>query len=366
MTRGGARRARLCATQAEVSAARAHAFRFYGAVALIVAAVVVALVLGGRSRTLPALRGASAAPLDVDVADWCPQGFEPLAGGGCYAAPAAAAGPLRGLILYLHGRYAPEAAPEEDERRMRVARLGSARGYAVLALRGLQGQCGDPQLATWWCWPSNEKKLADGPAFVARFERALAEAERRTGKTRRLLLGFSNGGYFAAMIAPRALLPVDAVAIAHAGPVAPMHPVGATPPILLIDADDDPSGPEMDRLDSELTHETWPHAMVAREGGHALPDWDVEMALTFFDRVRSEPLPLLPPLSTRARRMHPPPDAASPPAEEGPNAASTETAAPVATAVPTSTSTSTVADPPEPGHALAPAAPATPDPAPSE
>jgi predicted esterase len=299
-----------------VSAARAHALRFYGAVAIGVSAVVVGVVLAGRVRE-PVAGAGHGLPLAVDVADWCPAGLEPIAGGGCFAGALATARPS-GLLIYLHGRYGAEGVNEERERQMRVARLGTARGYAVLALRGLQGQCTDPQLATWWCWPSNERQLADGPPFVARFEAALAEAERRAGKDRRVLLGFSNGGYFAALIASRALLPVDAVAIAHAGPVEPMQPMGRMPPILLIDADDDPSGPEIDRLDEALSRVSWPHAMVAREGGHALPDWDVQMALTFFDRTRTEQLPLSPPLAARSRRVVPPPDAATEAADADP------------------------------------------------
>jgi predicted esterase len=336
------------------TAARAHALRFYGAVAIGVTAVVVGVVLGGRYREAPG----AVAPRSfaVDIADWCPEGFLPITG-GCFA-PALPTARASGLLLYLHGRYAPESANEERERQMRVARLATARGYAVLALRGVQGQCTDPQLATWWCWPSNERNVGDGQAFVTRFEGALAEAERRAGKGRRVLLGFSNGGYFAALIAPRALLALDAVAIAHGGPVEPMHPVGTRPPMLLIDADDDPSGPEMDRLEASLTRESWPHATVVREGGHALPEWDVEMALAFFDRTRTEPVPLTPPLAARAHRVAAPPDAAAPldggegPADQVDSAA---LAAPPAPAAP--------AAPPE----AAPRAPVeAPDPAPSE
>ena len=304
--------------------------RSFASVAFVVAAVILGVVLGARYRKAPAPARGAAPPPVADVADWCPPGFDPIAAGGCFA-PAPAAMPARGLVVYLHGRYAPEGVSDERERQQRVARLGGARGYAVLALRGAQGQCSDPQLATWWCWPSNERNVDDGPAFVARAAPALAEARRRAGPGRQLLLGFSNGGYFAALIASRALLPLDAVAIAHAGPVEPMRPAGKQPPILLIDADDDPSGPEMDHLEATLTRESWPHAMVAREGAHALPDWDVEMALTFFDRTRSEPLPLSPPLSSRARRLQPPPEAdaaAELPSASAPSAPSDTATAP--------------------------------------
>ena len=287
-------------------AARHHADRIYVAVALgvlgVLAVSAAVFVRKGPREIRPALAGAADA---AAVVEWCGEGLEAIAGGGCFAGlrptPGTPARPTT-LLVYLHGRYAPEGTAEELERQSRVARLGTARGYAVLALRGMQGQCTDPQLATWWCWPSNERNASDGPAFVARWSIALAEAERRAQPTRRVLLGFSNGAYFAALIASRALAPFGAFAIAHGGPVQPMTPTGTMPPVLLIDADDDPSGPEMSRLDADLARESWPHAVVVREGGHALPEWDIDMALTFFDRIRTERLPLTPPLG-RERRV---------------------------------------------------------------
>ena len=249
-------------------------------------------------------------------------------------APDASASRPPALLVYLHGRYAPETVADEMERQSPRGAHGTARGYSVLTLRGKQGQCTDPQLATWWCWPSNERNASDGPAFVASWGAAFAEAERRARPRRRVLLGFSNGGYFASLIASRGLMPLDAITIAHAGPVAPMTPVRTKPPMLLIDADDDPSSAELLHLDADLTRETWPHAMVIREGAHALPEWDVEMALTFFDRVHTEPLPLTPPLAP-PRPPHPH-DAGGvvpdPDRDPAPDAAPTEIAAPVARA----------------------------------
>ena len=305
-------------------AAHAHAARFYVAIAIGVLAVSAVIFLRERS---PGPRPAMArARPDAAVVDWCAPGLEAIAGGGCFAL-GREANQARALLVYLHGRYSPETESDELERQARVARLAAARGYSVLALRGMQGQCTDAQLATWWCWPSNERNATDGAAFVARWADALGEAERRARPARRVLLGFSNGGYFAALIASRALAPFDAVTIAHAGPVSPMTPLGKKPPILLIDADDDPSSPEILRLDGDLTREAWPHAMVIREGGHALPEWDIEMALTFFDRARTEAFPLTPPLA--------------PPRRPNPHDASTADAEPPETPTPTEAPTPT-------------------------
>lgn len=279
---------------------------FYGAVVGFVAVASAITIL--RSP-----RQGHAALGDPSVADWCAPGFAPIAGGGCFAAPPAAE--RAPLIVYLHGMYDPKAADEEIARQSRLARLATARGFAVLALRGRQGQCAAEAVRTWWCWPSNERNASDGPAFVAAWTHALANAEARIpGRpAARYLVGFSNGGYFAGIIATRQLLPFDAFAIAHAGPTDPVVRKPAMPPILLVTADEDVSVTSMMRFDGLLGAVGWPHAIVTRDGGHDLTEHDIGMALTFFERLRREGFPLRSPLSTRRPRPNLP-DASAPPA----------------------------------------------------
>lgn len=232
---------------------------------------------------------------------WCASGLEPIEGGGCFAAPSAM-GAAVPMLVYLHGRYGPNEIDEEMDRQSRVTQLATAKGYAVLAMHGVQGECSAPEMKDWWCWPSNERNANDAPAFVGRIDETIARARSRIGAGPNVLLGFSNGGYFAELIAKRALARFDAIAIAHAGPIDVAPARRETPPILLVTADDDMSDPDMMQLDDELTRTKWPHALVAREGGHALPDWDIDSALTFFDRARKEKLPFSPPLPTRSVR----------------------------------------------------------------
>src|SRR5262252_4987355 len=93
---------------------------------------------------------------DAEMIAWCAPGLEAIPGGGCFApAPPKTPGPAP-LLIYLHGRY-DRAKPEEElDRQRRVATRASARGFAVLALRGREGQCLDPELASWFCWPASE------------------------------------------------------------------------------------------------------------------------------------------------------------------------------------------------------------------
>jgi predicted esterase len=269
-----------------------------GAVALGIAvpAVLVGGVLFARmGGPSPANRATIEAPPALGLEAWCGSGLTAIPSGGCLAVPREL-GTSVPLLLYLHGRYSPKTVDEELVRQARVARLGTAKGFAVLAMRGVQGECTQEELADTWCWPSNPRRLADAPAFVERLQSAIAAVRAGLGPGPNVLLGFSNGAYFATLIATRSLGGFDAIAIAHGGPVPPTHAEGKKPPLLLITADDDLSDGEMRQLDAELTREHWGHEMVAREGGHELPDWDVDMALRFFTRAQREHLPLVPPL----------------------------------------------------------------------
>jgi predicted esterase len=282
--------------------------RFIWVLSGAAAAGVVALIAWvGRSHTARAQ--AEPTPPIVE-SSWCADGLDPVEGGACFAAPSEPRHPVT-LVVYLHGRYADDGVREEADRQSRLARLATERGFALLAPHGARGECSAPAYGAYFCWPSNPRNAGDGPAFVARFAPAVARARRRLGPGPNVLFGFSNGAYFAALIATRALARFDAVVVAHGGPPwsdSDESPLGAVdagasaPPMLLVTADDDAADPEMRKLDGTLTLAGWPHALVAREGGHSLPDWDIDVALTFFRRVLREPFPLVPALPSRSQR----------------------------------------------------------------
>jgi predicted esterase len=271
----------------------------FTAVALAVllgAAVMLAFLTRRRTIIAPSIATPTSvqAVADVPLADWCAPGFDPIAGGACLAVPSGKQ-VQPPLLVYLHGRYARDAVTEEIDRQRRLGQRATARGFAVLALRGKLGQCTSPELATWFCWPSNEHNADDAPAFVSTWAQALAAAEERVGSRTRYVLGFSNGAYFAGLLAVRGLFEANAFVIAHGGPVEPVEALPVRAPILLLSADDDISQDEMIRLDEELVRERWAHDSYARSGGHALTDEDIDAAITFFSRA-GEPLPLDPPL----------------------------------------------------------------------
>lgn len=173
----------------------------------------------------------------------------------------------------------------------------------MLALRGQLGACTAPELSSWFCWPSNEHNADDAAAVVGAWTTTLEEAHRRAGSKTRFVLGFSNGAYFAGLLATRGLFDADAFVIAHGGPVDPVGAPSKTPPLLLLSADDDVARDDVIHLDGELTRAQWPHDSYARSGAHGLTDEDIDTALAFFARA-GEPMPLDPPLSHHRPAHH--------------------------------------------------------------
>ncbi|MGH7438176.1 MAG: hypothetical protein ACRENE_21030 [Polyangiaceae bacterium] len=282
------------------------------ACAFLAAHGVAASLLGFLSRSPLAAEpsradpgaGQVAAP-DEPLADWCSAPYQALPGGGCFApSPERAAQPL--LVVYLHGRYARTAPADEIDRQRRVAARAGARGWDVLALRGALGACRSAELSDWYCWPTGDDQGAAAASLVAGWMAPLAEVARRTGASRRALIGFSSGGYFAGLLVTRGLLSFESAVIAHAGPVEPVESREPHPPLLLLSADDDVAQDEMIRFDELLQRARWPHDSYARDGVHGLTDGDIDAALTFFARSTAPgaTVPLEPPLALHRASHH--------------------------------------------------------------
>jgi dienelactone hydrolase len=220
-------------------------------------------------------------PAAPETFEWCAEGLLALPGGGCFRAPEGGRGPWP-LIIYLHGIFDPAAATDELSRQSRVAALGVAKGFAVLALRGHAGECSAAEYASRICWPSNEKNEDGGPSFVSEWKAPLLDATKRGASGKRYVFGFSNGGYFAGLLAERAWFEANGFVVARGGPVSPVKASGEKVPLLLTLSEDDPSHDEMVKLDLALTENEWPHERFMSQGGHALPDVDIEAAVTFF------------------------------------------------------------------------------------
>jgi dienelactone hydrolase len=265
-----------------------------GGTVLFRAAIMFAMSTAVIVRTdTPADQQASPPPEadlggDAGLIAWCAEGLAPINGGGCLALPVGDAKDAP-LIVYLHGIYDRRADADELDRQRRVGRLATQRGFAVLAFRGVEGGCStEPEFAKKFCWPSNERTAARGPEIVNNWKPSLRAAAVRGATGSRYVLGFSNGGFFAGLLAVRGWFDANAFAIGNAGPVEPVHALGAKPPVLLMSATGDASREGMMRFDEELTREQWIHERYSRAGGHELTDDEIETALTFFVRLRDK------------------------------------------------------------------------------
>jgi poly(3-hydroxybutyrate) depolymerase len=114
----------------------------------------------------------------------------------------------------------------------------------------------------------------------------LRETRLRLGaeSVRPYVFGFSNGGYFAAMLASETQMKFAGLGIAHAGIVdgAKFDSSRAVPTILVSADGDTHQKPRMDKLHLYLDGKGWPHKYVVRPGEHGLTEADIKLVISFF------------------------------------------------------------------------------------
>ena len=182
---------------------------------------------------------------------WCPDGFEVGPQDTCFAVPERTTKDTP-VLVYLHGMYAGHGSPEE----WRLVRSATARGFAVVMPRGKRGLCAwKAELSDHFCWP---QEIDDPAAFkhvVAEWDRVLwqVDAILEGGAHKRYVLGYSNGGFFAAYIAEHGLFPAQAYSIVNGGPLGTTAKPAKPAPMLLLAAQDDATqGPKMKELHDGL------------------------------------------------------------------------------------------------------------------
>jgi poly(3-hydroxybutyrate) depolymerase len=214
---------------------------------------------------------------------WCPDGFEVGPQDTCFAVPERTTKETP-VLVYLHGMFRGHGSDDE----WRLVRGAVARGFAVVVPRGKRGACAwKAELADHFCWPGEPEDVHAFKSVVAEWERVLwqVDAILEAGSHKRYVLGFSNGGFFAAYIAAHGLFPAAAIAIVNAGPLGAADTPQTMPPVLLLRADGDAgSQNSMSELRTSFEQRNWPHAYCTRAGSHALASEDVETALRFFRR----------------------------------------------------------------------------------
>jgi poly(3-hydroxybutyrate) depolymerase len=212
---------------------------------------------------------------------WCPDGFEVGPQDTCFAVPETP-GKDTPVLVYLHGMYAGHGSAEEWD----LVKSATARGFAVVIPRGKRGLCAwKAELKDHFCWP---QETDDPQAFknvVAEWERVLwqVDAILEPGTHKRYVLGFSNGGFFAAYIAEHGLFPAQAYAIVNGGPLEAPQKSPKPVPVMLVTAHDDATqGPKMKELHDGLAKVGWTHAFCSRPGPHPLAREDIDASVRFF------------------------------------------------------------------------------------
>jgi len=229
----------------------------------------------------------AAAPV---ASTWCGEGWRTLDETTCLAVPQHFASPPS-LVIFAHGIVAHGERPTADQATLLAA--ADKLGFAVLLGRGRQGLCDwDAKVASDYCWPVRRETVdRDGAAIVAGWADAQTRAAKMAGVTfgRRYLLGFSNGGYFAAYVLLEGLMPLDGVAVVGAGRTAvdESRMAAAHPPLYLAVGEEEASSTRQDaeNLAQVLTRRTWPVSLVVHpQRGHELHEDDLVAAWAAWGR----------------------------------------------------------------------------------
>lgn len=157
-------------------------------------------------------------PWEPVETDWCSQGWIGLDEHTCFHVPETAAADAP-ILYVLHGVMAPDTLPVGLQEI--AARAADALGVVAVFPKGKQGLCTwDPSVGRSLCWPTRRELVdTEAPALLAAWMRAEARLSQVLGRTfsRRYLIGFSNGGYFASYIALEGLLEIGGAGLVGAG-----------------------------------------------------------------------------------------------------------------------------------------------------
>ncbi len=123
------------------------------------------------------------------------------------------------LLVFLHGMMPPDSLPTTMQ--SIVAQEVEARGAVALFPKGKAGLCSwDESVKDWYCWPTSRANVDTHSASLTGSWDAAAtklSAILETSFTRRYVLGFSNGGYFASYLGLEGLWPLEGSGLVAAG-----------------------------------------------------------------------------------------------------------------------------------------------------
>ncbi len=179
------------------------------------------------------------------------------------------------LVIYLHGMF--DAKTPDGATSDRVRERFREAGFDVWTPKGRLGLCDwseDAKRSV--CWPSDERALAAAREIVRDWGPQIV--------TRRpIVVGFSNGGAFATLLAVHGLIRACGFATLHGFPAGTMHiEPGARAPLLLVAGRGAQwEGPQLEATVAQLSAVGWPHKAKIHDGPHSVSDADLEAAIAF-------------------------------------------------------------------------------------
>lgn len=252
-------------------------------------------VLPVGAEAKPSSDGRADDVANVERAHWCAPELEALSDRVCYFSPAqsttqsphegAGVAP-RTLVIFLHSLIsAADRAAWPLQQRM--ATYAERYGFTMLVPRGRPGlgPGRDPGVLAWPTAQSLQERYE--AELLREWQAARALAEKRGGSFDRVLvMGFSNGAYYATSLAVRDKLDVDGYAVFAGGSGKEYVRLQAArskrkTPIFVGYGTKDPDHGNQRKLVSMLASLNWPHRSLSARIGHTVSNSQVENALDF-------------------------------------------------------------------------------------
>lgn len=227
----------------------------------------------------------SASPVDEH---WCAPGLTRLSERLCYYGAASAAAPSDAgtLVIFLHSLIgaAPRAAWEQQ---LRMRRMADSHHFTMLVPQGRPG-LGPGRDPSVLAWPTaQELQVQFEDELLAEWRAGVGQAVALHGAFARVLLvGFSNGAYYATSLAFRERFACDGVAVFAGGSGGKYQRLTASRakrrvPMFVGYGTLDPDNPRQRSLIALLKALGWPHRAVSARVGHTVAGEQLRAALKF-------------------------------------------------------------------------------------
>lgn len=232
---------------------------------------------------------------EVAAAHWCASGLTRLTARLCYYSPEFAADEDAGtLVVFLHSLVsaAPGAAWEQQ---LRMQRLADTYRFTILIPQGRPGlgPGRDPDVLAWPT--AQELQTQHEPDLLAEWQAGLERAKSLHGPFARVLLvGFSNGAYYATSLTFRERFMCDGVAVFAGGSGGKYQRLTASRakrrvPMFVGYGTLDPDNRQQRALVSLLKTLGWPHRALAAKVGHTVASEQMRAALRFLGHPDRKP-----------------------------------------------------------------------------